>query len=485
MLRDYQIQIIKDVYKSWMRGRKRPCIVAPCGSGKTIIAAELAKLTADLGDRVLFVVHRKEICDQTIKKFREHGVNMELCAVGMVNTLAQRKLLNPKLIIMDENHHVYAASYIKIIELYPKARVVGLTATPTRFDGSGLGRINDDLIFGPSVSELISMGHLAPFKYYSHISADTSKLQIRKGEFVVSKGDAFMEQDFIYGDAVENYKKYGLRKAIVYCSSIKNSLATADAFKAASIAAVHADGKTSKRERDNIMEDFRTGRIKVLCNVDLVSEGFDVPDCDSVILMRPTMSLTLHIQQSMRCMRYMPGKTAIIVDMVGNYKLHGLPDRTHPWGLGYYTSYKSGECAAKVSQGGESDDLRKGWLNNKDDVGTATFTCDKCSSVYNGMTIYCEPCGGWDMRRMTCTNCKEVQQYGFGDCAFCGGSFSPYIENGSGGNGGGTGGGSRKEREQIQAELQEIKSYRFKSDEMYKVIDDLRRIQKANGTSLS
>lgn len=441
MLRDYQIQIIKNVYRSWIQGHKRPCIVAPCGSGKTVIASELAKQTTDLGEKVLFIVHRKEIRDQTEATFRKYGVNMELCTVGMVHTLVRRKILTPRLIIMDENHHVYAASYIKILERYPNANVVGLTATPIRLDGGGLGKINDNLIIGPSVAALIASGHLASFRYYSHISADTSKLQIRRGEFVASEVDKIMGQNCVYGDTIENYIKHGLNKTIVYCSNIKNSVATADAFHSAGIAAVHVDGKTPKNERDKIMEGFRSGRIKVLCNVDLVSEGFDVPDCDSCILLRPTMSLTLHIQQSMRCMRRAPGKTAIIIDQVENFIRHGLPDTPREWNLEYKV----------ISE-------------NK------TRECKNCSSVYDAHIIFCEACG-WDMRSARCVDCGFRQQFGFGICEKCG-SILEYIQN-------------RSERERIEAELQEIKSFRFRDSDNYKIIDDLRRIQKANGAPLS
>ena len=377
MLRDYQNELVKNVYRSWMQGRKRPCIVAPCGSGKTVIASALAKQTTDLGKRVLFLVHRRELCDQTVQAFCKYGVNMKLCTVGMVQTLTKKEMVPPYLIIMDENHHVYAASYISILERFPDAYVVGLTATPVRLGGIGLGKINDDLIIGPSVAELIESRRLAPFRYYSYVSADTSRLQVRHGEFVADEVNMMMSQKYIFGDTVENYKKYELEKTIVYCSSVKNSKATAETFRSAGIPAVHIDGKTPKKQRDEIMDDFRAGRVKVLCNVDLVSEGFDVPDCDSCILLRPTMSLTLHIQQSMRCMRYMPGKTAVIIDMVENYKRHGLPDTPRAWSL----EYKS---------------------NESEDV---TITCENCSAVYGTATVHCNLYGGWNMRQARCGEC--------------------------------------------------------------------------------
>jgi superfamily II DNA or RNA helicase len=444
MLREYQKKIIRSVQRAGIQGRKRPCIVAPCGSGKTVIAAELARLTTSMGRHVLFVVHRKELCDQTVKAFRRYGVDMKLCIVGMVKSLMNRKMPLPDLIIMDENHHILAKSYIEILERFPKAFVVGLTATPVRLGNKGLGEINDELIIGPTVKELIEMGYLAPFKYYSHISADTSALQVRQGEFVKSQVDKIMSKDYIYGDAVEHYKRYNLGKTIVYCSSITNSTTTAEAFQSAGISAVHVGGKTLKAQRSKIMEDFRAGRLMVLCNVDLVSEGFDVPDCDSVILMRPTMSLTLHIQQSMRCMRLdpkNPSKIATIIDMVQNFARHGLPDTEHKWNLDF-TSQK---------------------MKHR--------ICFRCSAVYDMNIAICNPCGGWDLRRGKCSDCGLLQQYGFGLCD-CGSSNFESRHH-------------YFEREQVDEEFEEIKSFTFENTRNYAIIDGLRRIQKENALNLS
>ena len=441
LLRDYQIEIINKTKKSFASGKKRPCIVAPCGSGKTIIASELTKKTTNKNNSVIFLVHRRELCEQTEEAFKKYGVNMDLCTVGMVQTLTKRQLADPKLIIIDENHHVYAKSYTNILDRFPNAYVIGLTATPVRLNGDGLGRINDDLIIGPTVSELIEQNYLAPFKYYSHVSAETSKLQVKRGEFIADEVNRIMGQEFIFGNAVENYKKYNCKKSIVYCSSIKNSMATAEAFNKSWIPAVHVGGETPKKQREKIMKDFRSGKILALCNVDLVSEGFDVPDCDSCILLRPTMSLTLHIQQSMRPMRYMPNKTAIIIDQVENYKRHGLPDTPREWSL----------------------DAKKKQIDNEEKIRV----CEKCFNVYDIKTILCGECNNWDMRLATCAECKEKQQFGYGECISCG---SELVR-----------GNIRNEREQIEAEFQEIKSFTYNDWRKCKSIQELRQLQRARG----
>jgi superfamily II DNA or RNA helicase len=143
-----------------------------------------------------------------------------------------------------------------------------------------------------------------------------------------------MEKAAIYGDTVETYKRLADGKqTIVYCASVKASKETARAFVRAGYTSVHLDGETPQKERIEAVEAFRRGEINVLCNVDLFGEGFDVPDCGCVILLRPTKSLSLFIQQSMRSMRYREGKHALIIDHVGNVFEHGLPDDAREWTL--------------------------------------------------------------------------------------------------------------------------------------------------------
>lgn len=319
-----------------MQGYKSPCIVAPCGSGKTVIMAEMAKQAAKKGNRTLFLVHRKELKEQTLNTLEWWGADLDYIEVGMVQTIVRRleKTTKPNLIITDENHHSLASSYRKIYNYFPQARLVGFTATPVRLNGGGLGDVNDILIEGPSVKELIEWGNLAPFKYYAPEIVDTSKLKIKRGEYVQSDIEQLFQNKTIWGDVIKHYKKLSDGKqAICYCSSIAQSKRMANEFNAAGIKAKHIDGDTSKAERDAAIEYFRQGEIMVLCNVDLISEGFDVPDCTTAILLRPTRSLGLFIQQSMRPMRYKPGKTAIIIDHVGNVARFGTPDLEREWSL--------------------------------------------------------------------------------------------------------------------------------------------------------
>lgn len=297
----------------------------------------MAKRTTDRGGRVLFLVHRRELCEQIENTFTGWGVNMALCQVGMVQTVTRRldRTPAPKLIITDENHHCLAASYKRIYAAFPEAFGVGVTATPIRLNGGGLGEINDKLIIGPSVRELIFRNCLSDFDYYAPQVTDLSELKRKSGgDFDQNQAAEMLMDKAIYGDILKHYRKLadGV-KAVCYCSTIDHSKEMAHRFREAGIPAAHIDGDTPKELRAAIIQYFRNGKIRILCNVDLISEGFDVPDCGCCILLRPTKSLTLFIQQSMRSMRYVPGKRAIIIDHVGNVHRFGLPDQDRAWSL--------------------------------------------------------------------------------------------------------------------------------------------------------
>ncbi len=335
ILRDYQSSLVNEVHNAWREGFKRPCIVLPCGGGKSIITADMAKRTTDNHKNVLSLVHRQELCEQIEQTFRSYGVDMNFCNVGMVQTITRSldKIPEPSLVITDENHHCLAASYRRIYERFPKAYCVGVTATPVRLNGGGLGDVNDKLIVGVSAKWLIKNHYLAPYDYYAPQVADLSGIRSRGGDYSAEDAAAALDRPKVYGDVVKYYKQLSGGKAICYCSTIDHSRATCKAFNDAGITSYHIDGKTPQSERERAIQAFRNGDIKILCNVDLISEGFDVPDCECAILLRPTKSLTLFIQQSMRCMRYQPGKKAVIIDHVGNVHRHGLPDTDREWTL--------------------------------------------------------------------------------------------------------------------------------------------------------
>ena len=310
--------------------------VLGCGGGKSVIQAQIAKQATDKGNRVLFLVHRRELCGQIVRTFAGQGVDMKLCTVGMVQTVSRHldDIEQPALIITDEAHHSTAKTYRKIYDHFPDALLLGFTATPIRLNRGGLGEVYEDLIESVSTRWLIDHGFLADYKYYSLPLADTSKLHTRAGEFRQSEVEELMNSKAIYGGTVEQWERLAKgRKTICYCASVETSKRTADEFTAAGYSAYSLDGKTPPEVRECVLEQFRRGEITVLCNCELFGEGLDVPDCECTVLLRPTQSLTLYIQQAMRSMRYMPGKTAIIIDHVGNCYRHGLPDDDREWSL--------------------------------------------------------------------------------------------------------------------------------------------------------
>ena len=335
-LRPYQNDVVEQLRTAWREGYKAPCIVLPCGGGKSCILADMARRTTYNGKRVLFLVHRRELVEQIIGTFCRWGVDMRYCDVMMVQTATRRrkKLPHPDLIMTDENHHSLAVSYRNIYEQFPDVLRVGVTATPVRLNGDGLGDVNDKLIIGVSAKWLIDHQCLAPYDYYAPNVADLTGLHTKMGEYVTADIEKAMIKKAVFGDVISYYRKLADgKKAICYCASIKHSEAMAKTFCENGIPAAHIDGETPAVQRAQMIADFRSGKIRILCNVDLISEGFDVPDCECAILLRPTQSLTLYIQQSMRCMRYRTGKRAVIIDHVGNYARFGLPDDDREWSL--------------------------------------------------------------------------------------------------------------------------------------------------------
>ena len=218
---------------------------------------------------------------------------------------------------------------------------------------------------------MIDNQRLANCRYYSLLSIDTSKLKTRNGEYTSQSIDEAFGKA-IYGNVVKEYRQRADgQKAILYAHSIEASKSFSNEFNQAGIVSVHVDSKTPKIERERIMQAFRDGEIQVLCNVDLISEGFDVPDCSVTILCRPTKSLVLYLQQSMRSMRYQPDKTAIIIDCVVNWQIHGLPYTPHNWQEYFQGGWKKARKTENTIQAKQCPDCSAMWPLNQS-------VCDMC-----------------------------------------------------------------------------------------------------------
>lgn len=330
MLRDYQQDLYDKTVQALRGGYRRILVVAPCGAGKSYLFAQMAKNT---NGEVLVLVHRNELKHQHQALMRSLGIeNVRVQTYQTENKyLGSHK--KPSLLVVDEAHLSRSNSWARIITHYD-TYTVGLTATPIRLDNRPLGDIYEVLIEGVDTKWLIQNQRLAPYEYYAPLTVDTSEVRVMAGDFVLSDLDKLMNERAIYGDVIGSYQKIaGGERAIAYCVSVEHARRTSDAFNNAGIRAAHLSADTPSNERGRIMEDFRDGRITVLCNCTLLSEGISIDEVSCVLLLRPTQSVALGVQQMMRSMRYLPGKTAKILDFCGNYTRIGLPDDAREYSL--------------------------------------------------------------------------------------------------------------------------------------------------------
>ena len=329
MLRDYQQDLLNNIFTSFRQGYHHPLVVAPCGAGKTYIMAELIRRTRG---ECLVLTHRLELKQQHEKLFHDLGITN--VRVAMILTEANRlgSSPSPALCIADEAHLSRSLSWLNVLQHY-NTYTVGFTATPVRLDGKPLDFF-DTMVQGVSVQWLIVNKRLAPYEYYAPTLVDTSDLRTIAGDYVVSDLEQLMNERAIYGNVIESLKRFAPgERTICYCVSVEHARATARAFCEAGISSRFLSAGTPAKQRREIMDSYRKGDFQVLCNVGIISEGVSIDEVSCCILLRPTESVALGIQQMMRCMRYLPGKTAKIIDCVGNYTRIGLPNDPREWSL--------------------------------------------------------------------------------------------------------------------------------------------------------
>ena len=367
------MKLVNQARQKLAAGNKSILLVSPAGSGKSVIIAEIARLAVERGGHVMFMVHRQELVNQIVQTFQADEIDLQATTIMTVGKIANRlnRLPRPSLIITDESHHSLAKTYRKIYDFYSDVPRLGFSASPWRMNGQGLGDVYEAMVEGPSVKWLIENHYLAPYDYYAPTLIDVQKLQTSStGDYTNKSMDAAVPKA-IFGDVVSHYQHLANnRQAIVYAHNIEASKQVVEAFQSAGISAVHADAKTPNAQRERIMRDFKAGEITILSNVDLISEGFNVPDVGVIIMLRPTASLVLDIQQSMRGMRYKPGKRSIIIDHVANAYRFGLPDTEHVWTLHDRPKKKA-----------------------KDKQGPPIKTCDACFAVIPAQCKICPICG--------------------------------------------------------------------------------------------
>lgn len=339
LLRQYQHDIVAKTRAAIASGHKRVLIVSPTGSGKTVLVSYMIQQALAKGTRCLFLVHRRELVQQTLRTFAEF--NIHGCTVESIQKVSRHpERYSADLIVLDEAHHAAAASWSKTLKAFGNAYVVGLSATPLRIDGRGLAEHFDTIVEGPTVKNLIDEGYLSRYRLFAPSNVDTTGLHTRAGDWVRSEVDSLVNKPAITGNVVRTYQRLcGGKRAIVFCVSVAHSRAVAESFLLEGISAKHIDGGMNDRERDGAVRAFRSGTIQVLCNCDLFGEGFDCPGIECAILLRPTQSFALFRQQVGRALRPCEGKSeAIILDHVGNSARFGLPDDHVEWSLQGRTS---------------------------------------------------------------------------------------------------------------------------------------------------
>ncbi|WP_066770039.1 DEAD/DEAH box helicase [Sphingobium sp. CCH11-B1] len=384
-LRPYQAALL-DGARQGFRERKRAILLQlPTGGGKTVSGSKMIEGSSAKGLVCWWLAHRRELIGQTSKTFAAMGIQHGIIAgghssdphkrvqIGSIQTVARRldDLAPPDLIIFDECHHLGASQWQKIFDAFPNAKIIGLTATPWRLDGKGLGQWFEEMVNGPTVAELIAEGSLSHYRLFAPTQIDTSTIKMQAGDFKKDDLAKLMDKPTIVGDAVKHYLKLCRgKRAVAFAVNVEHSQRIAQQFNANGIPAEHVDGTMDAGSRDGAIQRFIAGDTLVLTNCELFGEGFDVPAIEAVILLRPTKSLSLHLQQVGRALRPAPGKSeAIILDHAGNSMIHGLPDDDREWTL---------------------EDREK---KKKDDkVSSPIKTCMECFHVYRPAPK-CPQCG--------------------------------------------------------------------------------------------
>jgi superfamily II DNA or RNA helicase len=353
-LRNYQVDCIERFEREVSLARRRLLGVAPTGSGKAVIAAEMVRRAVSQGKRVLFMVHRRELVKQSSQKLFDVGLDHGIIAsgfqmrlaesvqIGSISTLDARAVRSSSLqlppadlVIVDEAHHAPARTWRRLIGAYPEAVVLGLTATPCRGDGRGLGDIFEAMVECASIPALINDGYLVPTRVYAPTQPDLADVKVRRGDYVEAELAERMDRPQLVGDVVTHWHRLGeRRRTIVFATSVAHSIHLRDEFGRSGVAAAHVDGTTPVAERDAVLAGLASGAFEVVTNCGVLTEGFDLPDIGVIVLARPTKSLGLYRQMVGRGLRPATGKLAcLVMDHAGCTFEHGFIDEPIEWTL--------------------------------------------------------------------------------------------------------------------------------------------------------
>lgn len=396
-MRDYQAKAVRDLRASLAVGTRSVLLQLATGAGKTRIAAEICRMAEAKRSKVLFLAPRRELIAQAAQAFSRQGLWPGVIMAGELparsrdlqvasfDTLHARAIRSDRmampeaqLVIVDEAHLSLADTRREIIEHYADACIIGLTATPARGDGRGLGAIYEDLILGPSIRHLTEAGHLVPLRYFAPTEPDLAALRLnRDGDYAETGLAKRMDTPQLVGDVVDNWQRIARDRAtVVFCVNRAHSRNVRDRFLAAGVTAEHLDGETPTDERAAILARVRSGETQVLCNVFVASYGLDIPRLDCAVLARPTKNIALYLQTVGRVMRPCEGKVdALVIDHSGAVKENGFVDDFIPWSLDESERVKDRKDAKQ-----------------KETAEPKEIQCPQCHAMFKAQRV-CPSCG--------------------------------------------------------------------------------------------
>lgn len=386
-LRPYQDRLIDETRQA-LRSHRRVLMQAPTGAGKTAITVYMMGRAADSGKRSMFIVHQNELLSQTSKALWKQKLEHGMIAAGKsfsrlpaqvasVQTLVRRleQYPEPDLVIIDECHRSAASTYQAVLEAYPNAKVIGLTATPQRTDGKGLDDTYEALVQGPSIRQLIDAGYLSEYEIFAPPSTvDLSGVKTRMGDYDKREVEQAVDKPTITGDAVATYRKHAAgKRCVVMCVSIRHAEHVMESYSSAGVPAEMIEGSMTNREREAVLDRFRKGETLVIANVQLLIEGVDIPAIEVVQWLRPTQSLIIWMQGNGRGLRPSEGKEKLLIlDQVGNWSKHGLPDEDREWSL---------------------EGRKKGKRKKDDEADVNVQQCKHCFHIFRPSVDTCPACG--------------------------------------------------------------------------------------------
>jgi DNA repair protein RadD len=378
-----------------IQNRLNPLLVAPTGSGKTMILAEIIRRAPN--EMVLFLAHRRELIFQARDELKGLGISAGIIMAGVkpdpmcrvqivsVQTVFARCIrrdedLPPaRTVIVDEAHHIRARTYQAILARFPEAKIIGATATPVRADGRGLGGAFDSIVETPQIPELIRQGFLVGTKVYAPADSQPNLVGVSTastGDYVLSQLEARMDTERLVGDVVTHWFRHAERRpTVVFAAGVDHSIHLRDEFIKAGVRAEHIDGNTPKDQRDEILQRLYRGDLELICNFGVLTEGWNAPAVSCLVLARPTKSMGLYRQMVGRVLRTSPGKDhALILDHAAATIRHGFVEDEVAWSLD--SDRKAVNLTAAALGGKPSDRLVE--CIKCQALRTAGKACDHC-----------------------------------------------------------------------------------------------------------